>query len=100
MFAVLYKFSPLPGKTDVFLEGWHGMTKLIRDHEGGLGSRLHRVSDTEYIAYAQWPDRETWENSGEKLPPEAGQFRKMMRESCEEILTMHTMDVVDDLLVK
>lgn len=75
------------------------MTILIRDHEGGLGSRLHKKSDTEYLAYAQWPDRTTWENAGDKLPPEVDEIRQAMRSSCEKMDTLHEMDMVDDLLV-
>lgn len=75
------------------------MTLLIRKYEGGLGSRLHKQTDIRYIAYAQWPDRETWEKSGSKLPESADEIRKMMRESCEKIETIYELTVVDDLLV-
>lgn len=27
---------------------------------GGLGSRLHKTAEGDYIAYAEWPDEETW----------------------------------------
>lgn len=99
MFYVLYSFQVLPGKSGDFLNGWRGMTELIRDYEGGLGSRLHKIDESRYIAYAQWPDRETWEASGDKLPPESDEFRKLMRGSCEKIETLETMDMVADLLV-
>ncbi len=42
---------------------------LIEEYEGGLGSSLNRINKLEYIAYAQWSDRENWEASGDNLPP-------------------------------
>lgn len=50
------------------------MTDLIHSFEGGLGSRLHKVNDELYIAYAQWPSKTHWDNSGGKLPTEAEQI--------------------------
>ncbi len=98
MFCVIYAFHVLPGKEDDFLQAWADMTHLIRKHEGGWGSRLHHEKEGTYLAYAQWPDRETWENSGNKLPPEADEVRTTMRASCEQIETLHTMDMLMDLL--
>lgn len=99
MFTVIYSFTVKPNCTESFEKAWRDMTILIRDCEGGLGSRLHKKSDTEYLAYAQWPDKTTWENAGDKLPIEANEIRQTMRSSCEEMDTLHEMDVVDDLLV-
>jgi heme-degrading monooxygenase HmoA len=100
MFCVLYSFEVLPEKDKEFLVSWRGMTELIRDYEGGLGSRLHKKDDGGHIAYAQWPNKKTWEGSGDKLPESAAKYRKLMRESCTKIETMETMQVTDDLLVK
>ena len=36
------------------------LTELIRDEQGGLGSRLHRCGDGHYFAYAQWPSERVW----------------------------------------
>ena len=100
MFTAIYQFKVKPEQFDEFLQSWEELTKLIRDYEGGLGSRLHRIDDHTYLAYAQWPSRETWEQSGDKLPAEASQWRAQMRGACLDINTLHTMDVVSDLLVK
>ena len=99
MFAVIYSFAVHPGKEKIFEESWFAMTELIRDYEGGLGSRLHRKDDGLYIAYAQWPDRETWENSGGKIPESAQQIRTTMRESLVKMETLHELNLVADLLV-
>lgn len=100
MFAILYSFKIKANKKQSFVKAWSEMTLLIRQYEGGLGSRLHQKSDREFIAYAQWPDKATWENSGAKLPKSAEGIRKEMRESCEEIKALHELDLVEDLLLK
>lgn len=98
MFAVIYTFKVKPEKDLKFIQGWKGLTELIYKHEGSRGSRLHKIEDSHYLAYAYWPDKKTWENSGEKLPKEADQHRDLMRESCESIETKFELDVVEDLL--
>ncbi len=75
------------------------MTLLIREYEGGLGSRLHQCSDTDYVAYAQWPDENTWTNAGANLPESATEIRKQMKDSCEEMKTIYQMEMVDNLLL-
>lgn len=98
MFAVIYRFTIKEGQQEIFEKAWRDLTILIAKHEGSLGSRLHEKSNLEYIAYAQWPDEETWKNSGGNLPLKANEVRKKMRESTLEIETLHTMQVKDDLL--
>lgn len=98
MFAVIYKFEVIPSKEDSFIEAWKTLTELIYKHEGSLGSRLHKSDSTNYIAYAQWPSQEVWENAGDKLPEEADTARKQMKEACVKIEIIHTMDMVEDLL--
>ena len=43
------------------MAAWETLTQGIRAGRGGLGSRLHRAEDGTWVAYAQWPDRATWE---------------------------------------
>lgn len=62
-FCVLYRFRVVSGMEQSFMEGWSRMTRAIRKKRGGLGSRLHRSEDGWWVAYAQWPDRKTWELS-------------------------------------
>jgi heme-degrading monooxygenase HmoA len=100
MFAVIYYFEVLPGKEKSFIEGWKGLTQFIYQYEGSLGSRLHKKSDGNYIAYAQWPDRKRWEESGKNLPPEAEVPRKKMKEACASIKTAHELEMIEDLLAE
>ena len=64
-FAVIYRWRIHPGMEDRFVAAWETLTRGIRDGRGGLGSRLHRAEDGTWVAYAQWPDRETWKNMQE-----------------------------------
>lgn len=60
-FCVIYRFKVHTGAEESFRQGWERLTEAIRDKRGGLGSRLHLADDGWWVAYAQWPDRETWE---------------------------------------
>ena len=62
-FVVIYRWRLHPGKEPQFQQVWSRNTPLIIEKCGGLGSRLHRADDGTWLAYAQWPDRETWERS-------------------------------------
>lgn len=98
MFAVIYQFEVKENRKTQFIEAWEELTQLIYKYEGSLGSRLHAEKDYLFIAYAQWPDRETWKNSGDKLPDHADEVRAQMKEACVKIVTLHELDCINDLL--
>ncbi|OMP29884.1 MULTISPECIES: antibiotic biosynthesis monooxygenase [Mangrovimonas] len=98
MFAVIYSFKVKEGLEATFVNGWKELTELVHQYEGGLGSRLHKKNDSHYIAYAQWPDYETWQSAGKNLPESANKIRKFLRDSCDEFETLFELDVVEDLL--
>ena len=100
MYIVMYSFEVKPNKQDDFLKGWKGLTKLIHKHEGSLGSRLHIKAPLAYIAYAQWPSKIQFQNSGDNLPEEANTYRNLMRTSCKNIKVIDKFEVVEDLLVR
>ena len=100
MFAVIYTFIVKEGKEKAFVEYWKEMTLLIRKYENSLGSRLHKIGENHYIAYAWWKTRKDWENSGSNLPDEAQKVGRKLGKSCDIIETLYAMDVVEDLLVK
>ncbi|MEZ4938208.1 MAG: antibiotic biosynthesis monooxygenase [Crocinitomicaceae bacterium] len=82
MYIAIYKFEVIPGKEKQFISSWKALTQLIFEFEGSLGSRLHHEKDQTYIAYAQWPDQITYDNSGAKLTESASEYRKQMKEAC------------------
>lgn len=98
MYCVIYSFKVLPEREEDFIKAWKGLTQLIYRYEASLGSRLHRKSDLEFVAYAQWPSQSVFQKAGNKLPDEGQLFRTIMRNSCESIETLHQFDVVEDLL--
>ncbi|MDE2292658.1 MAG: hypothetical protein KGL53_11305, partial [Elusimicrobia bacterium] len=62
-----------------------------------LGSRLHRVEDGSWAAYAQWPSKEKWEAGGE-LSAEAKAARQRMRDCVQEKFPDLYLTVTDDHL--
>ena len=74
-FAVIYRWKVDPEQEGLFMSAWEALTHAIRDGRGGMGSRLHRNDEGHFVAYAQWPDRETWEKSQakESTDPEASE---------------------------
>jgi hypothetical protein len=73
MLIVEIEFYILEGKDREFREAWTVTTDYIYKHFGSLGSRLCKADANKYIAYAQWPDLETyeknhvWNNEGLKI---------------------------------
>ena len=98
-FCVIYRFRVHTGQEGDFQIGWARLTEAIRDHRGGLGSRLHHVDGDLWLAYAQWPDRATWE-AAQGLPSAdpaaAAQMGGAMIESLEPML----LEPTEDLLVR
>ena len=97
-FTVVYSFKIIDRRENDFINSWVALTKLIYQFAGSFGSRLHKVDKDFFIAYAQWPDKVTWDLSGDKLPEIANEIRKQMRKCCLEIKTEYEMTVVEDLL--
>ena len=98
MFSVIYKFEIKPDRTDSFEKSWKNLTLLIYEYAGSLGSRLHKKDECTYIAYAQWPNKETWEDSSNKLPEKSYEISALMRESCISIETLYELELIEDLL--
>ena len=98
MFAVIYQFNIKETMEPTFINAWQQLTELIYQYEGSLGSRLHKQDEGVFIAYAQWPDKETWKNSGSNLPDSANNVRAAMRDSCTSIETLYELDCTLDLL--
>jgi len=98
MFCVLYTFTVKPGYEDHFRHHWAAVTQWYYRHAGSLGSRLHRTSTGEFIAYAQWQTRAQWEQQRERSDAELYQHRQAMREACTEITVLYELEMTDDWL--
>ncbi len=98
-FCVIYRFRVHEDKRGLFERGWALVTEATREQRGGLGSRLHLGDDGWFVAYAQWPDRATWEASQDAAPASpAG--ADMMRESIAERAEPVLLQMVNDLLAR
>jgi len=100
MYIVLYDFKVKPNQAENFIEAWKGLTRLIYEYEGSLGSRLHKKEDLHYIAYAQWPNKSHFNDAGGKLPKAAEIYRDSMKQACSKIEILDKLEVVEDLLAK
>lgn len=98
MFCIIYKFTVKPGYEERFRQHWSAVTQWFYQHAGSLGSRLHRASTGEFIAYAQWQTRAQWEQQKERSDVELQRHRQAMREACEAIEVLYELDVLDDSL--
>jgi heme-degrading monooxygenase HmoA len=97
MFIALYRWKVKEGHENNFLEGWHRRTEEIYRYCGSLGSRLHQAEERLWVAYAQWPDRQTFD-AAQSIPVIDAEARMMFRESIEESYPDIYMNVIDDLL--
>jgi len=100
MYIVVYAFKIKPNQVEHFIEAWKGLTRLIYEYEGSLGSRLHKKEDLHYIAYAQWPNKSHFNNAGGQLPKIAETHRDSMKKACSKIEIIDKLEVVEDLLAK
>lgn len=73
------------------------MTESIYRMRGSLGSRLHQSGDGTWMAYAQWPDEETWRKARAVGTANEAAAQKM-REGSAEFLSEEHFQLVDDLL--
>jgi quinol monooxygenase YgiN len=97
MFIALYHWKVKEGREKDFRECWHRITEGIYQRSGSLGSRLHQADDGTWVAYAQWPDRQTYD-AARSIPVIDAETRAMFRESIEEAYPDIYMNVTDDLL--
>jgi hypothetical protein len=63
-----------------------------------LGSRLHRVADGTWLAYAQWPNRHAWETT-KVTTAEAEEALRRFQDTIEERLEPLLLEPVADYLV-
>ncbi len=101
MFAVIYRWRVIPGLEAQFEEGWRAGTEAIRREFNGWGSRLHKAGPHVYVAYAQWPDRATWEKAMEsRMHHSDDDAREKYRAAIapDGFEALFAMDVTADLL--
>ena len=101
MFIVMFEFVVKDGCKDQFLAAWPKVTQGIYLFKGSLGSRLHRDKNDAFIAYAQWPNEETYRKASNiEMSENYEKQRQLMHESLnlESTRTIHKMEVEIDYL--
>ena len=99
-FTVVYSFEIKENTTEQFIEAWTALTELIYVFEGSNGSRLHKVNESHFFGYAQWPNKSIFEQSGDNLPDSANFFREQMRECCIKIEKLFELESVEKDLIQ
>lgn len=96
-FAVIYRWHLHPDLVVQFQQAWARGTEAIARERGGLGSRLHQADDGSWLAYAQWPDRASWERSrqlGSVNPEDTALMQAAIAESFEPLLLQPVSDLL------
>ena len=81
--CVIYHWKLRPELETQFVAAWRRATQLIMDQRGGGGSRLHKAADGTWYAYAQWPDRKTWQAHQDAGPIDPELARQLL--AAEEV---------------
>jgi heme-degrading monooxygenase HmoA len=101
MFIAVYEMIAKTGREKEFEIAWADVTEAIYRVRGSLGSRLHLSEKPRvYIAYAQWPSRQIFEDNTRShsfTPEERAAFTRMS-DAAETISTVHKLETVDDRL--
>ncbi|MEJ6080466.1 IS66 family transposase [Vibrio sp. 1-Bac 57] len=99
MLAVILEFDVIDGMEEQFKTSWAETTKLIYQHFGSLGSRLHHSENGKFIAYAQWPSLDVYEND-HYWPIDTNQARDRMRSTLKigKPTVLHKLILDTDLL--
>ncbi len=97
MFCVLYKNTVKPGMDEQFRHNWRKITEHLTSRAGSLGSRLHTTTVFgDYVAYAQWPSREAWQNGRAIAEKELATEVKALLDACSSVKVLHELELVDE----
>lgn len=101
MYAVAYRWKIEPGKEDQFALAWAAGTTAISEEFNGWGSRLHAGDDGYFYAYAQWPDKATYDKAMEsRMHHSDDEARNAYRDAIMEdgFEVMFAGEMISDLL--
>ncbi|CAH0528775.1 antibiotic biosynthesis monooxygenase family protein [Vibrio hippocampi] len=99
MFIAIYEFEVKAGRVEVFRHAWFEVTKYLHQYAGSLGSRLHDTQQPEVLlAYAQWPDEESWCTPKEIEDPNYHYYWRVMKDCLVASRTLHKLTTNTDYL--
>ncbi len=99
MYCVIYKFEVKSDALNKFVEAWHQVSLELISRMGSLGARLHKSQENTLIAYAQWPDQESWQNGHEFIEQQTA-LLKLDNCMLADPEVLYKMELMLDLLVK
>lgn len=99
MLAVILEFDVIEGMEEQFRDAWIETTEMIYKNFGSLGSRLHQSDSGKFIAYAQWPDLDVYEND-HHWPANSRNPRERMRATLKigKPTVLHKLTLDTDML--
>jgi hypothetical protein len=97
MYSYLIEFSVKAGYEEDFIEHWGRLTEYIHREFEGLGSRLHKTPDGQYIAYAQWPDSDS-RDADHPWTQEGRDIQQNMLNTLVDSRVIYELEVIKDLL--
>lgn len=97
MYCVVYEFTVDKKNEEKFKKLWHELTLKIIEECHSAGSRLHCVDNNEntWVAYAQWPSKEIYDNTPTKVSYE--KIRQEFLSTCNSVGVIYQMECVDNL---
>lgn len=97
-FAVVYQWRAKPGMEAEFIDAWTRLTREMMRIGQARGSRLHRLDNGNFVAYAQWPDRGAWEKACALDTLEPGLSQRML-DATEDVWPPMLLSTTSDLLL-
>jgi hypothetical protein len=99
VFVALYEFQVRSGCEADFEIAWQSVTDMIFDLRGSWGSRLHTTeAPGVYVAYAQWPSAEAFDELETPVSPGLMAKIEHMRAMTDSIRLVYRMTVCEDRL--
>ncbi len=98
MVVYIYRWKIKKGYEQQFKTNWGIVTRLLRDHAGSYGSRLHSSENGDYVAYAQWPSVAAREGANVQTK-EMEDARRLMKESIRENFPAEILYMNSDYLI-
>lgn len=95
MYVVLYQFQVKEGREADFRRHWNTLTQAMLVETKSVGARLHAGEHSVFVAYVQWPSKESYEGQKD-LSKAAVEARTAMLESCSDIRGIQTMELIEE----
>ncbi len=96
MFAIIREYQLNPIFTDAFIRDWSSLIYTFRSNDSFVSASLHKESNMRYIAYEKWKSKGVFM---EVMNDHDGKIRialEKLKDNCNDVALLHTMDVVNE----